>query len=241
MKRYLSSGNLSRFTRDFRFLFASIKASHGELDLRLRNDYFNLYYRGNSMLKVSFGKPDYKIAIHEKFACDVFGHSPDPRITGVVRSAGHTGKYLVFHCPQAHLHPFLQRDHLRRLESRIKRVNHGEEIAFEHALITDNMNREDLFIIDRQVREPGSRLQMDLLALRQVHGSHYSFEIIEVKMGNNPELAGSVGAQLDTYMSQIRRNIHLWTSSYEMRILIDSTSDSNLNRPPSLRSAVHPV
>ena len=53
MKRYLSQQTYERVSRDFGFLFKAIRKSHGELDFRLRDGYFNLYYKGNSLAKVN--------------------------------------------------------------------------------------------------------------------------------------------------------------------------------------------
>ncbi|NLI11422.1 MAG: hypothetical protein GX425_02060, partial [Peptococcaceae bacterium] len=44
------------------------------------------------------------------------------------------------------------------IRSRIKAINNGEEITFEQMIITDNMDREDLIIIDRQVTDEQLRL-----------------------------------------------------------------------------------
>ncbi len=55
---------------DFKFLLKMIKDEDfiGELDLALRDNYFNLYYKGNSLAKIEFGKGNsYKISINEKF------------------------------------------------------------------------------------------------------------------------------------------------------------------------------
>ncbi len=76
MKRYLDNIFFKRFINGLQFLFKLIRDAHGELDLRLRNNYFNVYYRGNSMLKIGFAKADYPVSIHQKFARDVFDRDP---------------------------------------------------------------------------------------------------------------------------------------------------------------------
>jgi len=48
-----------------------------------------------------------------------------------------------------------QKKYLDKLFSNIKEVNYSEEITFEQMLITDNSDRSDLIIIDRQVTETG--------------------------------------------------------------------------------------
>ena len=43
-----------------------------DLDLEIRNSYLNLYYKGNSLLKLSENRlHDYRVEIHAKFAADL--------------------------------------------------------------------------------------------------------------------------------------------------------------------------
>ena len=83
-------------------------------------------------------------------------------------------------------------------------------------LITDNLDREDFLIIDRQVTETAlRRKRMDLLALRQIAGNRFHFIVIEVKLGNNPELRSAVANQLNGYIKHIREHFGEWKASYE--------------------------
>lgn len=215
MKRYLSKNNFQRFISDFEFLFDLIRNSSGEYDLRLRDNYFNIYYRGNSMMKIKFRREGYEITIHKEFICNVFKEDED-RFQEIVKKAKLSkGGYKIYHLNPELLHPFLQSEHLKKIARRVKKVNYGEEIAFEQALITDNLNREDYLIIDRQVTEPGLGHRMDLLGLRRVHNNNYAFEVIEVKLGNNIELKESVARQLSTYLKHIKDNFDEWKESYE--------------------------
>ncbi len=215
MHRYLNEVHFKRFIMDFGFLFRLIRQSHGELDLRLRDNYFSLYYRGNSMMKVDFRRSDYKISIHRKFVSGVFDRV-DSRLEAIVDESHETANNVAYSVPPSLLYLFLQRAHLAKLGTRIKSVNQGEENTFEHALITDNLNRQDYMIIDRQVTEPGLGYRMDLLGLRQHHDSSYTFEVIEVKMGNNRDLASRVGDQLNTYLNHVHSKIGEWAASYEI-------------------------
>jgi len=235
VKRYLDEVFFQRFITDFQFLFKLIRDAHGELDLRLRNNYFNVYYRGNSMLKIGFARPGYSVSIHEKFARDVF--EGDPRFKGVLEEARMAGSYHTYHIPPELLHPFLQRSNINKLAANVKRVNYGEEIVFEQALITDNMNREDYLIIDRQVT--GADLQgqrLDLLGLRQCDDGAYSFEVIEVKLGNSVELRADVGRQLTGYISHIEANIGQWKDNYER--VYRQLKQTNIFEKPALSEIV---
>jgi hypothetical protein len=235
VKRYLDDVFFERFIIDFQFLFKLIRDAHGELDLRLRNNYFNVYYRGNSMLKIGFAKAGYPVSIHQKFARDVFDR--DPRFKGILVEARRTENYNTYHIPPELLHPFLQRSNINKLAANVKRVNYGEEIVFEQALITDNMNREDYFIIDRQVTEAVlQRQRLDLLGLRLCGDGAYSFEVIEVKLGNNVELRADVGRQLTSYISHIEANIRQWKENYET--VYRQLKQTNIFEKPALREIV---
>ncbi|GAF88238.1 unnamed protein product, partial [marine sediment metagenome] len=197
MKRYLEQQAFDRVSRDFTFLFRAIRKSHGELDFRLRDGYFNLYYKGNSLAKVTIRKDEYLVSIHRKFATEKVFRGDD-RFKGLDEPRGN---YIEYRLNPDLLHPFFQKKHLDRLGRNIAKVKSSEEIIFEQMLITDNMEREDFFIIDRQVSETAmKRRKLDLLALRQKQNNQFHFFVIEVKLGNNPELRSEVGNQLRGYV-----------------------------------------
>ncbi|MDF1500082.1 MAG: hypothetical protein P1P76_06420 [Anaerolineales bacterium] len=212
MQRYLKDWQLTRVSKDFEFLFDKIRKSRGELDFRLRNGYFNLYFKGNSLAKVTVRREDYLVEIHYKFIPPGF-FDGDERFKG---TAVKRGAYLVYNLTAKDLHPFFQTKYLERIGRNITLVNYGEEITFEHLLITDNLEREDFYILDRQVTETAlRRSRMDLLALTQVEGKHYRFLVIEVKLGNNPELEGKIQEQLESYTAHLESHFEAWKRGYE--------------------------
>lgn len=214
MKRYIDEKHLESFRNDFEFLFRTIKGSNGQLILQLRDNYFNIYYRGNSLAKITFFKDNdnYEISIHEKFATEkIF---PSQGSFYQVRNSNDA--YRKFIVERKYLRRFLAKKNIDRLRRNIEKVNYGEEITVEQILITDNMNRDDLFIIDRQVSEPGFRGKLDLLALKHIGGNRYQFLVLEVKLGKNKELKEKVGGQLEEYVKQIQNNFGNWKQSYEL-------------------------
>jgi len=82
--------------------------------------------------------------------------------------------------------------------------------------MTDNVNRQDLIIIDRQVVDKKHRTKMDLLALTKNKDNDYQFCIIEVKLGNNPELKGNVITQLKGYVKRISKYFNDYKECYEI-------------------------
>jgi len=221
IERFLNQKNLTRMKSDFKFLIKMIQGKDymGEFDLSLRDNYFNLYYKGNSLAKVVFDKNDkYKIIINNKFFKDTSA-SNDKRFSSGEKDKNVQGnvKNVEIVLDKKLLHPFFQKKYINQFISKIREVNNGEEITLEQAIITDNLEREDIIIIDRQIRDKDFKERMDLLALHQVkeNKNEYNFCVIEVKLGNNPELKDEVAKQLARYVSHINKNFDDYKYCYE--------------------------
>jgi len=196
-----------------------INKSYGEYSLQLRENYFNIYYQGNSLAKVILNKNGtYSAEIHKEF---LQLDSPYKILNKLEQySKKNTRKNSDYICfsriKSEDFHRFFQKDHLKRLSARIQAVNNGEEITFEQILITDNPPSENFIIIDRQVADHKSRAQIDLLALKR-DSAHkpFHFLIIEEKMGRNPELKDKVGEQLNCFINHVRKYIGDYADCYE--------------------------
>ena len=213
MKRHLGDENFEKFLKDFDFLFKIIRNSKGELDLRLRGKCFNLYYQGNSLAKVSFKGTNYEISIHKKFIEQGKIFCDDDRFQMTNDGKSSYSSILLY---STLLRPFFQQKYLSALCRKIREVNYSEELKFEQMLITDNFDREDFFILDRQVTEPNFRGRVDLLALKQKNDNQYHFVVIEIKLGKNPELKKEALEQLNYYIDHIQKNINDWKKCYKM-------------------------
>ena len=94
--------------------------SKGELHLDLRTDYFNIYYKGNSLAKVAFRTDDrYDVSIHHKFFVDTSAANDLRFEAHCVKKAG--DGYPLFRLPAGLLHPFFQQKHLGEFMARIKK------------------------------------------------------------------------------------------------------------------------
>ena len=207
--RSISDQYFERFLKDFAFLSERIRAENGELDLRLRNNYFNLYYKGNSLAKVRIKKVPYQITVHGKFAHKGLGKIVDA-------NAG--SDYRTYSVSPDQLRSFFSKRNIQKLSAAIKVIHYSEELSLEQMLITDNLEREDFFVIDRQVQGGAlGRSRIDLLALRQVPGqrNRYQFLIIEIKLGNNVDLYDKVGIQLDGYKKTFETYFNEFKVCYE--------------------------
>ena len=84
-------------------------------------------------------------------------------------------------------------------------------------IMTDNVGRKDFIIIDRQIMDNTAKTKMDLLALVKQADSNYQFCVIEVKLGNNPELKGDVIDQLKGYKDRIEQeHFEAYKKCYEI-------------------------
>jgi hypothetical protein len=208
IKRYVSDKVFNSIKADFGFLIDRILQSGFEYDLQIRDNYFNLYYKGSSLGKISFTSNTglYNIRIHHKFI--------DERIKE--RFKPQEGIYLNFILPKEQLHPLFSQSNLASMSHKVKKINFQEEIIFEQMIMTDNVDRKDFIIIDRQILDKTAKTKMDLLALVKQADSNYQFCVVEVKLGNNPELKGGVINQLKGYINRIERNFEAYRECYEL-------------------------
>jgi hypothetical protein len=200
-----------------------INSYGGEYSLQLRENYFNIYYQGNSLAKViPDRKGTYTARIHKEFL--KLGE-PDKilrklkqysSINETSQNAKGRRKYITFRIHPGKLYHFFQYNHLNALSSNIRKRGYGEEITFEQVLITDNPPSAKFIIIDRQVADHSSKAQIDLLALKR--GSvdkPFYFVVIEVKLGKNRDLHGRVGEQLNEYVKRIKKYMQDYVDCYK--------------------------
>jgi len=217
IKRFLTEEFLNQIIVDFQFLIKIVNNSYGELELAIRDGYLSLYYKGNSIAKISSNKENqYVVNIHKKFFNGTKADYPEFYERKTVQ-----GEYVsVLLTNEKPPRRFLQKAHITEFARRVKQVNYGEEITFEQVIITDNLGREDLILIDRQVTDNKLRgKRMDLLALEQIRPdvNQYGFLVIEVKMGNNLELKTDVAHQLQGYVQHIIENFQDYKNCYEIQ------------------------
>jgi hypothetical protein len=207
IRRYFSDDIFNVIKDDFAFLVKKIVESGFEYDLQLRDNYFNIYYKGNSLGRVSYNKTagHYNISINHKFVNDRIINRFKPK---------RKNDYFEFSLPSKQLHPLFSSQNLSSMGQRVKVIAFQEETTFEQMLMTDNMNREDIIIIDRQVIDRVSKTKMDLLTLRKKTDREYQFCVVEVKLGNNPELKSDVIQQLNGYIERISSNFEEYKTCY---------------------------
>lgn len=215
ISRYLSPETYEAVKKDLGFLIEKIEQSGYEYGLQIRDDYLNLYYKGNSLGKISYYKSKdlYEVRIHRKFA-EGIGETALKRF-----KYSREKEYFVFTLAGKQLHPLFSSRNLLLMGQKVKEAQFQEEIVFEQMLLTDNADRDDLVIIDRQVVDRNSSTKMDLLAVKRNEAGDYQFCVIEVKLGNNTELKAKVFTQLSGYIERIENNFDVYKECYEKNIL----------------------
>ncbi len=220
IERYLklSADRRKKTKSDLRPLVKLINSSGGEYSLQLRENYFNIYYQGNSLALVRPNKNGtYTASIHKKFASgNTLRKLERYSVNKPSQTAESKSQYVNFTIRAQSLHQFFQRANINSLSSKIRAVHNGEEITFEQAVITDNPPSRNLIIIDRQVADKENRAQIDLLALkRDSTNKPFHFVVIEVKLGRNSELREKVGRQLNSYISHIKKHVKDYVDCYK--------------------------
>jgi len=214
ISRYLSQTTFDAVKKDFGFLINKIKESGFEYSLQIRDNYLNLYYKGNSLGKITYKKlrKQYEVKVNYQFVED---------FPFIISRFDNSRKkdYFLFRLNSSQLHPFFSTRNLSSMAQKVKEVQFQEEIVFEQMLLTDNANRDDLIIIDRQIVDRYSDTKIDLLALKKRDAGKYQFCVLEVKLGNNAELMGRVSTQLKAYIERITKSFSQYKECYEKNFL----------------------
>jgi hypothetical protein len=216
IKRYFDHDRFERVKNELKPLIKLINGMKGEYSLQLRENYFDIYYQGNALVKVTLNKNGtYSAQLHRRFTeGEVLKRLEKYSVIRSSRNAN--SKYVCFTLRLDNIRQFFQKKHLNAISSNIRKVNYGEEIAFEQVLITDNPPSKEFIIIDRQVADHENRAQMDLLAPRRdSYNKYFHFVVIEVKLGKNSELREKVGKQLNGYVEHMRDRIEDYVACYQ--------------------------
>jgi hypothetical protein len=160
-----------------------------DLDLEIRANYVNLYYKGNSLLKLQETRVgDYRVDIHAKFAKGL-------DLPTALTDQSLTAQFL---------------ECLPQLKQNIIQYGkHSLEVEYEQLIIRANnfepRNASDYFVVDRQYTL--GRERFDLIGFywdrrRRRAGQEVPLCLLEVKFALNPDIA-EVHEQLARYYAAI--------------------------------------
>jgi len=217
---------LKKVGRDFKRLIAAINNSRDEYTLQLRENSFNVYYRGSSLASVSPSTGGrYAVRIHRKFLEGAVCSNLSQYCFGEPYGGRNDDAAVIrFFVEPEYLPRFFQKKHLTAIARNIEKIPSKEELTLEQMLMTDNPPTPKMIIMDRQVADhvPRWGRQIDLLAVaRSSEFGPFHFVVIEVKTGRNPELKKDVGKQLEKYVGHVENNktdyVDCYTRNYSQK------------------------
>lgn len=217
IRRFLSDKNLESLMKERGFLIKNIINSEGELQLCIRDNYFNVYYRGNSLAKVIFEPENkYKVEINGKFVPQVI--IDDHEFSNNYRVDINEDKKTLytFSIEQDKLKKLLRKDYIEAIKLKIDEVDYKQELEFQHSIMVDNILNEKYCLIDIQVTDKYfNKKRMDMIALKNIGENKYRIVVTEVKLGNNGELKEAVYTQLKSYTEHVNKYFDCYKETYE--------------------------
>lgn len=163
-----------------------------DLDLQIREGYINIYFKGNSLLKLTEKRPDFfAVDIHEKFrgALEVAPFTDDRSVQAFVSRIPEIKENIIIH-GQSSL-----------------------EIEYEQMIIRANnqepRNTTEYFIVDRQYAEIGQRFDLTgIFWSRQgrARNRKASPVLMEVKFALNADIR-HIATQVEGYYASISDKI----------------------------------
>jgi hypothetical protein len=211
IERYFSPGIFKRIQDDFLFLPKVIDSMSGEVEFFIRENYFNLYSRGNRLAPVEPIKENqYSVSINARFV-------PED-LKRIYVPLDPNNKIIKWKINRNDLHAFFQVKHLSNICGLIKKANYSEELNFEQALISENYDNSKYIFIDRQISDqtPNWNKKIDLLCLKNENDGQYGFVVLEVKLGNNVELKENAFSQIKESISHINAYLQDYQNCYSV-------------------------
>jgi len=167
----------------------TVKDDH-DLNLEIRNNFINLYYKGHSLLKISeTGGLQYRVNVHEKFRDGLDLPTDLDNVDSV--------------------NQFIRT--IPALKQNITKIgSHSLEIEYEQMIIRANnyepKNASEYFIVDRQYVDHQSRFDLTGFywpSRGRRKNQEVAMCLMEVKFGLNTDIA-DVHTQLDRYYETIK-------------------------------------
>lgn len=200
--RKLSESFMDSLQHGFLLELTKKVRSDSDLDLEIRDNYLNIYYKGNSLLKLTeVGGKEYKVEIHKKFleGLDIPSYLNDHKATQI----------FIGNIPMLK-------------QNIIDHGKHSIEIEYEQMIIRANnyepRNNSEYFIIDRQYTVDVGRF--DLVGIfwdsrHRMKKQEVPLCLIEVKFSLNQDIS-EVHEQLGRYYEAIKLKANLVAEEIEI-------------------------
>lgn len=191
--RKLSASFMTNLQEGFLVNLIEAVREDQDLDLQIRDNYLNIYFKGNSLLKLTEADAEcYKTEIHSKFL--------EGGISVSDLTDNRTTTAFVSEIPQLK-------------ENIIKYGKASLEVEYEQLIIrannTEFKNTSEYFIVDRQYTI--DRYRFDLIGFywngrKRRKGQTVIPTLMEVKFALNPDIS-SVHQQLEQYYDLVKANL----------------------------------
>jgi len=189
-----------------------------DLNLEIRDSYINVYYKGNSLIKLTETPPSrYKVHIHEKFLKNL---------------------NLPIELSETNMHLFLSGIPFIK-ENIIRYGKHSSEVEYEQIIIRANnfepRNNSEYFIVDRQYEMRAGRFDLTGIFWDR-NGRRKNQEVpvclMEIKFALNPDI-NKLGEQLTRYYDSIKP--HSAVIASEMQAVFRQKIELGLYNQPEKR------
>ncbi|MDP8260704.1 MAG: hypothetical protein P9L96_06915 [Candidatus Gygaella obscura] len=196
LRQLMTRGSLS-FLRNSKLIGKNI-------DIQIRNNYINLYYKGASLIRFEWkNRSNYEIKISEAYFEPVspkgMGVCPSPSKDKEGKDRLRVFKYDIVSIRQLRQN---FKDIVSQFKKNIDYLGRGKENVFEQLFIESNLNQKNepgFIILDRQIVVEGLK-RLDLVALSKLENSiEYRMNLIELKYGEDSRIAEVHDKQLDMY------------------------------------------
>lgn len=215
--RHLSTTFIRNLTDGFLAKLRQAAITDPDLDLQIRDNYLNLYYKGNALLKLTEQNDQrYAVQIDEKFLEDA---PVSPFLVDLASVAAFLGQ-------------------VPRLKQNIIRYGHSSlEIEYEQLIVRANnaepRNNSDYYILDRQYAIDAARFDLTGFywdRARRRRGQSVPLCLMEVKFALNPDIK-AIHQQLGRYYGLVKANIT--TLAAEAQSILRQKLELGLfNQPP---------
>jgi hypothetical protein len=176
-----------------------------DIDIQIRDNYINLYYKGSSLLMFKWKSTvAYTVNISEAY------FKPEPPIIMANIPVNHTGnnkKMRSYNFDERSIKIIGKnfKEIVNKLKSNIRYLGKGKENAFEQVFIENNIriSKKDeipkFIILDRQVVAKGLD-RLDLIAISKLpNTSNYRLNLVELKYGKDRRIPDVHDNQLKKY------------------------------------------
>ena len=180
----LTSGFLAELTREVK--------KDSDLDLEIRENYINLYYKGNSLLRLKRSTAGrYRVELHKKFLTGL----PDMAVPPEIVDESMTKEFVKY---------------IPAIKRNIQQYGaHSIETEYEQLFIRANNYEKrvnsEYFVLDRQYVVGKQRFDLMGFCWRQPRAQYQTVKmcLVEVKYGLNPDIAG-LNEQLERYYNVVK-------------------------------------